>query len=716
MELSDKDKAFLDSCGQSGSTVWENIKKVITNKKYDWYICELKKVIKSPKKSSQLAEIKKRWNAAESKFDFRMSEEFDSDLENILVWYASEFRGTPTSDKKGWNIGARIKAWKKAEYFKSRSVALKTAAAFGFTLDETRKLLFSSMSEENQNDINPRDLSEMIYLLAIIQKLPLYEPDDTDTVADLIKYAETKYLNNVFGEIKDINYEEFRELFINGVFSKIDISICDSEMIEVIAFLLAAHSSGRYDIPETSLKTINNVTWVKWFFNIGNIDVDKYRQVCDDTSQTVYQEYTIRLEMPKSELSHIFVEITGDLEKLEALNKEEDNLYIKICRTFIEGLMNSLTCNENDNISLLPFVSSSMNQIARTINKILGTAEQVQLIIDCTKTIRKRYKYLRRCKFNKAEPKPDKGKLSATKLNCENCTAAIKIFDCIIVVLDSLKKFKADEKLSEFFDIFCDANQILEYTFFSANGVGQRIKKRNNEAAARNNNKVNLKAHINVDVYENGRTYTVSVLKTKIALVEKSPKDFIDEVLSDVYIYEAIDPEYISRGRRMVVSYLEDGDWLLKDKGKGTLTTRKSSTTSALFVNMKKSSEFDNIAEKFTSNLEDFYSGSLFSKQWDKRTQSFSRNDIVKLCFWDYATNLNNYPSDKSLLKANMFVQRFNRLVSILACCSEFSLSNPHDRILNYCLCQKEPIAFLKAALDYNPNLFKNTKNEKEKK
>lgn len=703
MKLTDEDKAFLDSCSESGSTVWENIKKAITNKKYEWYICELKKVMKSPKKTSQLAEIEERWNAAEIKHQYRMSEEFDLDLEKILVWYASNLRGTPTSDKNGWNIGARIRAWKKAEYFKSRSIALRTAVAFGFTLDETRKLLFSSMSEENQNDINPRDLSEMIYLSAIIQELPLYESNDTDAVANLIEYAEIKYLENVFGEMNCRDYYGFSESFTNGDFSEFDISVCDSEMIEVIAFLLAAHSSGKCDVPKAALNIIKNATWAKWCFNIGDIDVYKYEQKYGDTSQKVYQEYTIRLEMPKSELNHVFVEMINDLEKLEALHKEEDSLCVRICRTFIEGLMNSLTYNTNNNIHVFPFISNSMNQIAKTINEFVTTTEQAQIVIDWTRSIRDRYGYLRRCKFDDIVPESVKGKLSVTKLNCEKCTVAIKIFDCMIIVLKSLKQFKTDENLSEFFDIFCNANQILEYTFFSVNGVGQRIKERNNEAATRDDD----------DVDDSGRTYTVTALQTRLKLAEKSSKDFIDEVLSDVYIYEAIDPEYISRGRRMVVSYLEDGSWL-STNGKGTLIAKASSKVSALFKDMENSAEFDNISEQFTSNFENFYSGSLFSKQWDKRTQSFSRNDIVKLCFWDYATNPKNYPSKMPFSKANVFVKKFNSRVSILACCSDFSLSNPHDRLLNYCLCQKEPISFLMAALDYNPNLFKNTKNEKE--
>lgn len=695
MKLTDEDKAFLDSCSESGSTVWENIKKAITDKKYEWYICELKKVMKTPKKSSQLAEIEERWNAAEIKHQYRMSEGFDLDLEKILVWYASNLRGTPTSDRNGWNIGARIRAWKKAEYFKSRSIALKTAVAFGFTLDETRKLLFSSMSEENQNDINPRDLSEMIYLSAIIQKLPLYESDDTDTVANLIEYAEIKYLENVFGKMNCRDYYGFSESFINGDFSEFDISVCDSEMTEVIAFLLAAHSSGKCDVPEAALNIIKNATWAKWCFNIGDIDVYKYEQKYGDTSKKVYQEYTIRLEMPKSELNHVFAEMINDLEKLEDLHKEEDSLCVRICRTFIEGLMNSLTYNTNNNIHVFPFISNSMNQIAKTINEFVTTTGQAQIVIDWTRSIRDRYGYLRRCKFDDIVPESVKGKLSATKLNCEKCTVAIKIFDCMIIVLKSLKRFKTDENLNEFFDIFCNANQILEYTFFSANGVGQRIKERNNEAATRDDD----------DVDDSGRTYTVTALQTRLKLAEKSSKDFIDEVLSDVYIYETIDPEYISRGRRMVVSYLEDGGWL-SENGKGTLITRASSEVSALFVNMENSIEFDNFFEQFTSNFENFYSGTLFSKQWDRRTQSFSRNDIVKLCFWDYATNTNNYPSKMPYAKANKFVNKFNSLVAVKACCSEFSLSNPHDRILNYCLCQKEPIAFLKAALDYNPNLF----------
>ena len=712
MKLTYEDKLFLDSCSESGGTVWEKIKRIINDEKYEWYIYELKSVMKSPKKSCQLSEIEERWHSVGNRRQYRTTETFDNDIKNIVVWYATYFRGTPTSDSKGWNIGARIKAWKKAEYFKSRAVALKTAVAFGFTLAETRNLLFSAMSEENQNDINPRDLCEMIYLLAVVQKLPLYDSADKDTVADLIEYAEAKYFENVFGKNNSINYYEFCRMFTNGNFSEYDISVCNSEMIEVIAFILSAYSSGRRNIPENSLKIVHNATWARWCFNIGDTDVYKY----DDDGKIMYQEYIIRPEMPSFELTRIFIEMLGDLKTLKSVQNGQNSNCIRNCQAFIEGLVSNLPFNKDKNISVFPFVSHAMNQIAGVVNKHISTAEQVQTLIDFTKNLKERYEYLRRCKYKGRPPEMVSGKLPCTNLNCEKCTVAIKILECIIIVLKSIRQFRNDNEMNEFFDIFCNANHILEYTFFDENGVGQRIKKKNSEAEARYDDKVKLKYRgidINIDVHESGRTYTVNALQNGMKLAEKTPEKFINEMLADVYIYEAIDTENISRGRRMIVSYLDDGNWFAD--GKGTLTARSSSGTSALFINLENSAGFDNVSEKFTSSLENFYSGALFSRQWDRKIQSFSRNDIIRLCFWDFATNEKYYPSLKPVARANFFIDRFNSLVAVLACCSEFSLSNPHDRILNYCLCQEEPVDFLKSALAYNPYLFKNTKNKKEK-
>ena len=902
MELTDKDIQFIDECTQKNDTVWNKLKKLISNKKYNSYLDELKNIHLGAKKNHERNAIIIRWEntrKAKTESEFRASEQFDKDLENVLNWYAQNLRGTPTG-KDGFNIGAYISSMKKSEYMVSREFALKLAIAFGFTLDETRKMLYTLMSEDKQYDINPKSLSEMVYLLGVEKGLPLIKPvgeNEEDTVFYLLEYAECGFLKEVFGSTySDEIYHQFWETCKTGWLKDYNVDIGNASEVVNTAFVLTAFANGT-DVSLFNERISPNISKAYSFYRkwkIGDLPVytaaSKYKAIISRTL-----EY---LNEPIAEVK----KIENDEAEIERLRSEHDELTY-LMQIYVSGLeaLSSLHFNDADSVenaisqisnlkaSYLPYLKSidDLNKQCIKFNKqvvksVIFDKKVIQNEIEkCVKGIEKSEKKLKECiekkyvrekacKMDKAlyckvidflkellnnmlqvigddanairfhavfscifqyasyfdenskklERESDekavksigneskrtrKKKLYFEMLEAisvvvkdkiinrisskkeisildENKPLAIyffkQILNCIeyyynyLLSKDSMlykkkkgSRYEFDKERydvlfpmrHELFYVVCQMDKCLEYTYPSDTHY-QEIS--------------SLPINRNVPVREinpefdgfldDMETFTIDILQQNLSRTTKAPLAFLKNVLEGRYIYGGLKPDTESTGKRLIVRLIEDGllwnddvweniyDYgisinnpLIEDEDeKDRITINKKSVENAIcesdnqdgknmvelveygicpdsdhpltyksslfYCPLNSKTEENAEAEDMCikSAIECFYSSTRLNNQLRKHIEKYSRNDIVKLCFWDFVVNSGKYPSTMPRAQANIFRTKFNKRVAVLAAFSPFDIANPHDRIIHECLCHEDPIVFLQAILSVNPKLF----------
>ncbi len=234
--LEDLDKEMIDTCLTRPNSVWECIKK-ITIPKYETYLSELKPTCNTEMRRTEHKNITAHYNKCKNEIDYFQTDEFDEDLVAVLMAVAQRLHGCST---KFMSLKPYIENWHNCRTI-DRKTALIISVAFGFNIDEARKLFFTVLDDSEQMDFNPRLPNEMIYAYAIIKSIPLTakpmkikgEEIQQVSVQNLLREAKQKYLTNLFGN----SYSRYYDDLI--LISEDSFSLLDSLNMTRSAFSLA---------------------------------------------------------------------------------------------------------------------------------------------------------------------------------------------------------------------------------------------------------------------------------------------------------------------------------------------------------------------------------------------------------------------------------------------------------------------------------------------
>lgn len=228
--LGEAEKKRLEKIAASHQNVWEAFKEV-AGKRYEEYLCALEENMPKTQvqKRKELQDIRDRWNASAK----QIQDIEDKDLERVLIYFAMNLRGVTTGDGVNkWNIKNVFHAEKlKKRNSIERKNLLRLAVAFGFTIEETRTLMFQILEGKEQDDFNPRKMEEILYFIALKKGLPLYTKGTNGTpnginvsLQELFVYAQKLYLKKMFSSSSEEENDGFIQFLYDNKINGADIS------------------------------------------------------------------------------------------------------------------------------------------------------------------------------------------------------------------------------------------------------------------------------------------------------------------------------------------------------------------------------------------------------------------------------------------------------------------------------------------------------------
>lgn len=228
--LGEAEKKRLEEIAISHQNVWEAFKEV-AGKRYEEYLCALEENMPKTQvqKRKELQDIRDRWNASAK----QIQDIEDKDLERVLIYFAMNLRGVTTGDGVNkWNIKNVFHAEKlKKRNSIERKNLLRLAVAFGFTIEETRTLMFQILEGKEQDDFNPRKMEEILYFIALKKGLPLYTKGTNGTsngihvsLQELFVYAQKLYLKKMFSSSSEEENDGFIQFLYDNKINGADIS------------------------------------------------------------------------------------------------------------------------------------------------------------------------------------------------------------------------------------------------------------------------------------------------------------------------------------------------------------------------------------------------------------------------------------------------------------------------------------------------------------
>lgn len=270
--LGEAEKKRLEKIAASHQNVWEAFKEV-AGKRYEEYLCALEENMPKTQvqKRKELQDIRDRWNASAK----QIQDIEDKDLERVLIYFAMNLRGVTTGDGVNkWNIKNVFHAEKlKKRNSIERKNLLRLAVAFGFTIEETRTLMFQILEGKEQDDFNPRKMEEILYFIALKKGLPLYTKGTSGTpngihvsLQELFVYAQKLYLKKMFSSSSEEENDGFIQFLYDNKINGADISnnttinILRAEEMKKTALMYAIYLSSGTTSSSIDPKQLKKIT------------------------------------------------------------------------------------------------------------------------------------------------------------------------------------------------------------------------------------------------------------------------------------------------------------------------------------------------------------------------------------------------------------------------------------------------------------------------
>lgn len=689
VELTQDDRAKIDACLKRLDTVWDTIRKIVIPK-FDSYLEQLETVCQM---DSKLNSIKQHWGAVKNneneKAKYIKKNIFDEELSKVLITFA-EKRGLYDS-----HLTQNILNWHKNSTMK-RDMLLKIAVSFGFTVDETRELMFSVLSDDEQIDFNNRLANEMIYYYALTHNLPyatkpnIGESEPPLSVKKMLKEGQNIYLHRMFGD----KYED-----CYAVLSKIDkINIFDSYNMTMCAFRIAAISlkvddeiddqSSSKDSQKSRMRRIDPVESVAelcYHFSIGDRELrDKKKPEWKDVQRSK-ADFIKMLNLFESLISR-------SISKLNKSSKEYEvkSLMYNKMSDYISELKDYISKQSDDTLF------SPLDVISPLKNSGLGEFEQKyigEMIDDILLKKLKRYNDI----FNDLVDKKENDFV----LNDSDYEYYKLIIESIRLSHRDLLAVTQRGKLY-LFDVYPTMNEILKYPYFDDAGIGNDIYEYENYVSKTRedySHSASMSRRFSLEKY--AEEYNKSKYK-----------DYLNELLNDhedVHCYEQYDRVRLSRGKEEFVQYLLDHGYITDVK------SNKAEDRIPLFT-VDRSDKLIRNEDCHNVFLSAFYNIRRFTNQHIRHTEPFKRKDILKLVFWNYAYDSNYVRGDNAKVRRSRFKRYFdgnteneewNTMIKRTQVAS-INEDNSLDCLLILCAEHDDPVAFLeKAYEEYGSSLKK---------
>lgn len=678
--LTEQDRNEIDACVTRPNSVWEGIKSVITAEKYTWYLESLAQVHIVP----NVAKRKVKWDAmdADSRSKYMGTDAYDEDLKKVLQQVANVLGGG--DDLK---IGAKIPIWRNAKVMQ-RQTAFKTAIAFRFTIEETRELLFIVLKDKEQLDFNPRLVDEMIYAYSIIQNLSLA------SAQELIESSKIVYLTNVFGA----EYQDYYPQLITSCDAK--YNVLDAHNITKTAFLLAAlievmngtineeiissiiESEDQRDMNGETADDEENA-------RIPKLDPDvSVAFHCYEYANSISQndppqfrntQTTIADLHKMLHLAQEFLSAAMDLSKLETKLKLYRSMYdfLAVIKRSTDVQPSGTLFSPVDYLPLLTetdlgcFSTSDFNTMIKDVF-IKHFHLETQGRDGEGKRIGEYHPYI------------------LPRAISEHTDYYAFFFFTLMTAIRDLRAVTLRDSI-QFWPIYTRMNGILIQAFFGADKIGKKA----------------WDYEQNIRDEDGEYTFTIDQLNDMFnrARVPKKKNGFIAALMHSFHIYENF-CGYISRGKEEFIASIEDSGKVLV----------YNELQSANFVPLFRISDAGlPVPDADMPFKKIFYSSAKFRRQYIDKSEPYTRNDILKLAFWTFVAELDDYDTfdtkDEEELKHAIdlrkddFISYFNEKVAPQTCCTLINESNSIDKFLLLCLEHIYPIVFLEEAIAYSKKL-----------
>lgn len=657
--LEQYDIEAIEACVTRPNSVWEAIKSIITAEKYTWYLESLAKVKIMP----NIADRKAIWDAmdADARSKYMKTDTYDEDLKKVLQQVATVLGGIDTKNND-FKVGSNIKSWKTAETMQRR-MAFKAAIAFRLTIDETRELLFNALKDKERLDFNPRLVDEMIYGYAIIQSLSLV------STQELIENSKIEYLTNVFGT----EYQEYYPQLIISCDDK--YNVFDAQNITKTAFLLAALIEAKNGtISKENISSINvrlseldpDVSVVLHCYDYANGITQKeppqYRN-----SQTTIADLQRMLELAQG-----FLNAATELAELETKQRLYRSMF-----DFLEVLKHFTDSQPSDAlfspVNCLPL-------LAKTNLGNFSTSDFNTMIKD---VFINHFHLESQSRDEEGRRVGEYHPYILPRAISEHTDYYAFFFFTLMTAVRDLRAV-ASRNYMHFWPIYIRMNEILLHAFFDAETIGKKA----------------WDYEQNIKDEDGDYTFTMAQLTDMLNKARSNEKEnaFIAKLMRSFHIYENFHG-VISRGKEEFIGSIDDSGKVLM------FNERQRSDITPLF----RISDAGLPIPADLSFKKVFYSSAKFKRQYNDKSEPYTRNDILKLAFWKFVGELDDYdsfePKTEADLRKDEFISYFNDDVSIITCCARINERNSLDRFLLLCLEHTYPILFLEEAISYSNKL-----------
>lgn len=665
--LGEAEKKRLEKIAASHQNVWEAFKEV-AGKRYEEYLCALEENMPKTQvqKRKELQDIRDRWNASAK----QIQDIEDKDLERVLIYFAMNLRGVTTGDGVNkWNIKNVFHSEKlKKRNSIERKNLLRLAVAFGFTIEETRTLMFQILEGKEQDDFNPRKMEEILYFIALKKELPLYTKGTSGTpnginvsLQELFVYAQKLYLKKMFSSSSEEENDGFIQFLYDNKINGADISnnttinILRAEEMKKTALMYAIYLSSGTTSSSIDPKQLKKTTE---FFSKLN-----------DLSEKIAGKYLAKNVPAIFEVANMFLTASRNRSSNDPETTGKFDFLRSIFSELMEESSNMKQTGTNyfDLNGLFPILAKKAGEI-----DVSHRASIAKFIIDKLPTIQKKLT------TQKVQENPEQ----ITRLEPSQRDLFPEIAAYMKTFFKNIKDGTNPKALIDVYQKYCE----FQNDFYT--GIVQPLENKRRENETHRTNFKEVDTGRGVIFTKADRTYGTSTIQMTADLqrqmmnveTKNDLKQIIKDKIDDAsfHVFELYENPYFRNSRwnevenrfrtlendfKCVEEFFEriGFDELLKDK-------------SALEIDSTK----------------------------------ITRNDLLKLFFLEFVAERTDSDSlDDDMLSAD-FQIKF-KTVSIYTCCSEICKQNALDQFLLYCLDQhqEDVFGFLVSVAETYPDFTK---------
>lgn len=666
--LGEAEKKRLEKIAISHQNVWEAFKEV-AGKRYEEYLCALEENMPKTQvqKRKELQDIRDRWNASAK----QIQDIEDKDLERVLIYFAMNLRGVTTGDGVNkWNIKNVFHAEKlKKRNSIERKNLLRLAVAFGFTIEETRALMFQILEGKEQDDFNPRKMEEILYFIALKKELPLYTKGTSGipngihvSLQELFVYAQKLYLKKMFSSSSEEENDGFIQFLYDNKINGADISnnttinILRAEEMKETALMYAIYLSSETTSSSIDPKQLKKI--IEFFSKLN------------DMSEKIAGKYLVKNVPAIFEVANMFLtasqnrssndpETTGNFDFLRSIFSElmEESPNMKQTGT-----------NYFDLNGLFPILAKKAGEI-----DVSHRASIAKFIIDKLPTIQKKLT------TQKVQENPEQ----ITRLEPSQRDLFPEIAAYMKTFFKNIKDGTNPKALIDVYQKYCE----FQNDFYT--GIVQPLENKRRE---------------NKGLFIGG-TEEIDLGRGPVSTSYDQTYGTSTIQMTD-YLQQQIDSAQTK----------EDVTQIIKDKVEDA-----SFHVFELYENPYfRNSRWNEVENRFRTLENDFkcveeffekigFDGLLKDKAaLTVGSAKITRNDLLKLFFLKFVAERTDSDSlDDDMLSAD-FQIKF-KTVSIYTCCSEICKQNALDQFLLYCLDQhqEDVFGFLVSVAETYPDFTK---------